>query len=77
MDMVESCITRPKIFKELNLSNLFKAKKAIPGLCNDVSPKTSNLEEVGCDVCGVKAANASQLEEHIKKNHSDVKDKVN
>ena len=62
--------------KDLNLSNLFKAKRAIPELCDDISPKPSNAKEVGCEVCGCNTTSVNELEEHIKKHHSEVKDKV-
>ena len=69
----------PNALKDLNLSNLFKAKKAI--LQNDSkdssTKKSENKSIHSCESCSFKASSVDLLNHHTKEIHNiEVKDKV-
>ena len=62
--------------KDLNLSNLFKVKRALTENKNDSDTKLRQSKELSCCLCTFKATAVEEFDEHIKTNHSEVKDKV-
>ena len=62
--------------KDLNLSNLFKVKRALVENKNDSDTKLCQSKELSCCLCTFKTTVVEQFDDHIKTNHSEVKDKV-
>ena len=62
--------------KDLNLSNLFKVKRALIENKHDLDIKLCQSKELSCCLCNFKATVVEEFDDHIKTNHSEVKDKV-
>ena len=58
------------------MSDIFKAKRAIPDLSKGDEIEEQNTKPISCGVCKFRAQTTADIQTHIKEAHVPMKDKV-